>query len=230
MGNDKTETTSQRLCKLREEKGLTQEGLYEALNETISVASIKKYEQNPKSADGMSIHNLRILADFYGVSTDYLLGNSPVPSNDLDIISICEKTGMDIDVIQSMINAAKAKRRYKDGRRGNGPLDMNDEYGVSKLDIMCYALQWADSMEAFELFEELYAARSTERSMETWKDTEPTDEEIFEMEKNLPHKPCKIIRMKAWSKYIFSEIANNFTQFLNDNYDPFDNGNDGSMF
>lgn len=60
-----------RLTKLREEKGLTQKKLAKLLN--MSNGTISNYENNVHSPDP---NTLCRLADFYGVTTDYLLGRT----------------------------------------------------------------------------------------------------------------------------------------------------------
>ncbi|WP_168190105.1 helix-turn-helix domain-containing protein [Caloramator sp. E03] len=61
----------ERLKQLREEKGLTQQGLAEELK--IGRASISNYELGTRTPD---IEILSKLADFFGVTTDYLIGKS----------------------------------------------------------------------------------------------------------------------------------------------------------
>ncbi len=61
----------ERLKLLRKSKRLTQDQLAEVLN--IGIQSIKRYETGKQ--DASSTH-LVLIADFFGVSTDYLLGRS----------------------------------------------------------------------------------------------------------------------------------------------------------
>ena len=56
------------LAKLRKEKGILQKELANYLN--VTVATISNYEKGVHSPD---LNTLVKLADFYGVSTDYLL-------------------------------------------------------------------------------------------------------------------------------------------------------------
>jgi len=60
-----------RLRKLREEKGISQLELAKALN--LSNIMLSRYEKNRRSPD---YETLNKLADFYEVSTDYLLGRT----------------------------------------------------------------------------------------------------------------------------------------------------------
>ncbi|MBQ7001513.1 MAG: hypothetical protein IJN67_10800 [Oscillospiraceae bacterium] len=96
MAADKTKSLimARRLKDLRTEKGLSHESLRKSLMEKykidISVDSLKNYEVSKVphvkayKNEGMRVEYLRCLADFYGVSADYILGliNDPcrVPS------------------------------------------------------------------------------------------------------------------------------------------------------
>ncbi|MEW5783651.1 MAG: helix-turn-helix transcriptional regulator [Bacillota bacterium] len=60
-----------RLKKLRDEKGISQLELAKALN--ISNVMLSRYEKNKRSPD---YETLNKLADFYDVTTDYLLGRT----------------------------------------------------------------------------------------------------------------------------------------------------------
>ena len=66
-----------RLKKLREEKGLSQVKLAKALS--ISNVMISRYENNRRTPDYATLNKL---ADFYGVSTDYLLGRTNIRNHE----------------------------------------------------------------------------------------------------------------------------------------------------
>jgi transcriptional regulator with XRE-family HTH domain len=69
-----------RIKLLREELGLKQDELAKALN--ISPSSIGMYETNKREPN----NEITIkLADFFGVSTDYLLGKSDIRKTDAEI-------------------------------------------------------------------------------------------------------------------------------------------------
>ncbi|HHV73076.1 MAG TPA: helix-turn-helix domain-containing protein [Thermoanaerobacterium sp.] len=63
----------ERLSQLRKEKGLTQEELAKALNMTRS--SLSLYEIGKRDPD---TDTLKKIADFFNVSTDYLLGQTDI--------------------------------------------------------------------------------------------------------------------------------------------------------
>lgn len=96
----------ERLKELREERGLTHAGLIKQLSEKYGVSvsrdSIMAYEISDESrakADklpnlGMRVEYLYCLADFYGVSLDYLLGKTAVKTADCSIQVMAEYTGL----------------------------------------------------------------------------------------------------------------------------------------
>ena len=65
---------SQRICELRKQRGLSQKELGEAVG--LSHKAISTIESGSRST---TIEKLVLLADFFGVSTDYLLGRREEP-------------------------------------------------------------------------------------------------------------------------------------------------------
>lgn len=109
-------TLGRRLRELREERGLSHVELIKQLNEKYSISvsrdSIMAYEiadgSRAKASKlpnmGMRVETLYCLADFYGVSLDYLLGKTEVFDFDVDIRGICEKTGLDERIAKYLIH------------------------------------------------------------------------------------------------------------------------------
>ena len=93
-----------RLKEERERKGLSHVGLSNALYERYGVRIAKDslinyevcVENHAKSFknNGMRVEYLRYLADFYGVSTDWLVGLSNVRNPNPSVRSICEVLGL----------------------------------------------------------------------------------------------------------------------------------------
>lgn len=81
-----------RLKKLRKERGLLQKDIAQILN--ITTSAYGYYEQDKRDPDTKT---LRILADFYNVSVDYLLGRTNIRNPYDDISSISSKEFSDID-------------------------------------------------------------------------------------------------------------------------------------
>jgi len=69
-----------RIALLREKRGMTQEELSGKLG--ISRAALSHYETNRREPD---IDTLNKIANFFGVSLDYLLGRTNDPSSVLDL-------------------------------------------------------------------------------------------------------------------------------------------------
>lgn len=103
-----------RLKSLREEHGLSHEKLINLLNEkygiSISRDSVMAYEISDETRSkscklpnlGMRVEYLYCLADFYGVSIDYLFGNTDIPTSDIKKREICEYTGLSLSTITAL--------------------------------------------------------------------------------------------------------------------------------
>ena len=123
MNDFKEQSTlmGKRLKALRESKGLSHVALRDELREKydidISRDSLINYEvsdkEHPKAFknDGMRVEYLRYLADFYGVSTDYLLGLTDVKAPDASLRAVCEYTGLS----EGAVNRLKDSRYREDG-------------------------------------------------------------------------------------------------------------------
>lgn len=120
--DSKKTTTAKRLRQLRKDKGLSPKELEKKIETTygiaISESTLKNYEiQNPsqerfKKGFGMRIEYLFILADFYGVSTDYLLGLTDIPDFDPNMGATCDYTGLSRDAVNAIMNFDKATDSY----------------------------------------------------------------------------------------------------------------------
>ena len=109
--------------------------LKEILSKRLETLIEKKKDENyqnsiPKQADGMGIpyptlvkyingkaecpaSNIIKIARYYGVSTDYLLGNSPNPTTDEKLQGVCKYTGLSQKAVENLIeNANRTDIRY----------------------------------------------------------------------------------------------------------------------
>lgn len=110
-----------RLKELRKERNLSHIKLSEALREkyniSISKDSLIAYEVTSAMHDkacanqGMRAEYLRCLADFYGVSTDYILGITPSRSSAPEIRTAIECTGLTEENIVFLNNPSVAMGR-----------------------------------------------------------------------------------------------------------------------
>jgi transcriptional regulator with XRE-family HTH domain len=75
-----------RLRQLRESLGYSREKLASTLNIGVSQLGRYEYEQNDPTSDVVSR-----LANFFGVSTDYLLGHSDLPTPTFDDTTLSDK-------------------------------------------------------------------------------------------------------------------------------------------
>ena len=112
---------AQRLKDLRESRGLTLAALSKALTEEygiqISKESLTNYEvvdsfhSKARKNEGMSVKYLRCLADFYCVSTDYLLGITDIPNTDTDMQAVHKFTGLSAGAIAKLQNIYDENRK-----------------------------------------------------------------------------------------------------------------------
>lgn len=126
----------EQLQQLRKSRGLTQDDLAEILG--ISLSSYQKYERDAISP---SYETLCKIADFYHVTTDYLLGREPA-TDPFDMLQLPEdqKSVMDrfasfpddvrtiiLDAIKELAEAAKKRQKldtttaYTAARDGDAP-------------------------------------------------------------------------------------------------------------
>lgn len=93
--------TNEILKELRQQKHLTQQELAKILD--INLSSYQKYER-PNNTIKPSIESLIKIADFYGVSTDYLLGREPAPPP-VDVMKVLKiEKSVDDDEFMKLYN------------------------------------------------------------------------------------------------------------------------------
>jgi len=110
-----SKTVAERLKELRVNAGYSHDGLAKVLQEkyknqgiSITSASLKKYEvtdpEHPSygSVTGMKTQYLYMLADFYGVPSDYILGRTNSISKDITEQAICESMGLSSSAITAI--------------------------------------------------------------------------------------------------------------------------------
>ena len=133
---------SQRLRALRLESNLSHAALAKKLKEKynieISVQTLKDYERPAINGTmdvtkgsvilGMRIQYLDTFADFYGVSTDYILGRSSAKTPDVSAQAAMQYTGLSNDAVQVLNEIAIAKTEYCANIRKTIDLLLGKEY------------------------------------------------------------------------------------------------------
>jgi hypothetical protein len=117
--------SAQRIKECRKLKGLSHKKLADILsnkyNISISLDALKVYEIDNKyhtrfgNIKGMKIQYIYCLADFYGVSTDYLLGMTDIKAPNITIKAISNFTGLN----EGAINTLRENLEYKFLRQKN---------------------------------------------------------------------------------------------------------------
>lgn len=97
-----------RLKFLREEKGLFQKDIAKLLN--VSVPAVNQYESGKRD---MSTDTLIILSEYFGVTTDYLLGKSDVrnPGQQIDDVLNEAMIGMSKEEYEALNETQKKQIR-----------------------------------------------------------------------------------------------------------------------
>lgn len=91
-----------RLRTLRKEKGVSQAVLAQKLG--ISKSTLGLWETGETLPDAKSLYDL---ADYFGVSTDYILCRTETPSMDLGIRYVCDYTGIPEETIKALVSQHK---------------------------------------------------------------------------------------------------------------------------
>lgn len=94
---DYKETFAQRLINLREQKNITQQELADELG--ITRQSLSLYEKAERT---INIELLAKIADFFNVSTDYLMGRTDTETLNEDIQTACKVTGLSEDAVKNI--------------------------------------------------------------------------------------------------------------------------------
>lgn len=105
---DYRERFSKRLVQLREQRGITQQELADKLE--ITRQSLSLYEKAERT---INIELLAKIADFFDVSTDYLMGRTDVSSMNEDIQTVGKVTGLSENAINNIIELQTFPNSFK---------------------------------------------------------------------------------------------------------------------
>ena len=118
---------SKRLSKLRADSGKSRPELRKELNERyrgdkdfISKDALLNYEgsglysSRDGKAAGMNVTTLVAFAEYYNVSTDYILGLREEKTPDASIQGVCETTGLSEDAVNWISNLDEVSTQYLD--------------------------------------------------------------------------------------------------------------------
>lgn len=103
------------IAHLREKRGLSQSSLARDLN--ISQASLAMYETNKRKPN---VEMLDSIANYFGVTTDYLLGRTPTPE-------FTAKNERDVqNIVEDLINGLSNENSLAYLRNGGEEIDEED--------------------------------------------------------------------------------------------------------
>lgn len=99
---------SKRLIQLREQRGITQQELADKLK--ITRQSLSLYEKAERT---INIELLARIADFFNVSTDYLMGRTDTATMNEDIQTACKITGLSEEAINKFAKILNDNEKYE---------------------------------------------------------------------------------------------------------------------
>ena len=208
---DFTEVLADRLRNLREEKDLSWDRLAEALKDQYGIQihrdTLKFYEakgNHSKAGNNraMKAEYLYCLADFYGVSVDYLLGRTDTRSPDADVQGIMQKTSLSETTVKELLGA----NFY--GRQDLSSL-VDDIAGIYLNILPDYLILTSTSKNYSP-----YSAKMEGLSLKDWYlGYCAVSEELNE------HGETRITQ-KEYMRYITAEIVNKITEGLRKKYIP----------
>lgn len=91
------ETFATRITELRKSRNISQQQLADGIG--ITRQSLGRYESSERTAD---IEILARIAEYFNVSTDYLLGRADEPFADPDDAAICKKLGIGWETLEAL--------------------------------------------------------------------------------------------------------------------------------
>lgn len=142
------EKFADRLVKLRESNNISQQELADSLG--VTRQSLSLYEKAERT---INIDLLAKIADFFNVSTDYLLGITGNPSKNPDITNACNVTGLDEEAIKSLIS-----------RSQNGKHKLNN---LNKLLINYHFFEALDVLEKYNVTNRIIEKRLKKSNIST---------------------------------------------------------------
>lgn len=142
-----------RIRTLREGKGMTQQALADALH--VKRETINMWENGFRDLKTGAIVSL---ADFFNVSSDFLLGRVNFKSSDIDTQSICKKTGLSGDAVEALVEMNTQDDIYT-ADIGNGEIEpLFEDWPQRKeavFEVINFLLSWPLLEDVIFLSEEL---------------------------------------------------------------------------
>lgn len=204
---DFTEVLANRLRDLREEKRLSWDRLAEAMKDGYGIQihrdTLKFYEakgNHSKAGNNkaMKAEYLYCLADFYGVSVDYLLGRTDTRSPNADIQAIMQKTALSESTVHELIGT------YYNGKNFLSPL-FDDIASISHEIIADYLLLTNTSNS--------YSPTQKDMSIDEIA-------RIYAISKSLDEYGETSVTKRDYMRYLTAEIGNAISNELRKKYIP----------
>lgn len=155
---------AQRLKTLRKERGITQQQLADGVG--ISKGGLSYYENAGRTPD---ISILERFADYFGVTTDYLLGRTNAQTQKAKLQAVCNHTGLSdksVNLLSDLKEKSPAQLRVINFLLEQAAGDMDIEYEVDDSDyqgsILNAVCRYLDRYNSPDEFIAEYASSSDE--------------------------------------------------------------------
>lgn len=214
---------SERLKDLRTSKGISTKALADATG--ISVGSLNTWENDDATAgktstDGIKLENLIKLADFYGVSLDYLAGRTDVKSPSPTLQGVCEYTGLTEKVVEKLnVHVERIKE--------NHPLAFGSEYMLESLSLF---LECKSSMTLFALLSHYIQAKEKAVQQSGMAGLLTPSEILMQTTKsfqNLKQKGYRLLSPYDAVDYAYFQASDKFADILKDELGEEEESDDG---
>jgi transcriptional regulator with XRE-family HTH domain len=106
-GNKITESIGDRICRLRTDKNVTQQEVATALY--VDRVTVSQWEQGTRDIKSGSIIDI---AEYFGVSTDYLLGLTNIQNPDIKTREVSDRFGLGETALNSLSNKPKTNHAW----------------------------------------------------------------------------------------------------------------------
>ncbi|MDR0986510.1 MAG: helix-turn-helix domain-containing protein [Ruminococcus sp.] len=138
-GNKNVESIGERIAHLRTKKNITQQEMATAL--FVDRVTVSQWEQGTRD---IKSGNIISIAEYFGVSTDYLLGLSEVKTPNADIQTAINITGLEETALNVLSDMPKFKWNDTGAERCGATIEyreainllLSDEYGKQALRLI----------------------------------------------------------------------------------------------
>lgn len=168
------------------------------------------------------IDTLGKLADFFGVSTDYLLCRTDIKSTDTTVQDICEYTGLSENAINSLrkiktAQYSKPVQEYSKNIVVTKLMTAPDNYNQKLLDILSLIISNSKFSDMLQAFQRLKEYHSNKKDNLTYEEEKQLTEILNNENVKLLHKANRwVVTGEGYEKEIKSTIYDTLQNIINE--------------